>query len=75
MQLRSRFGDVFSLQLAWTPVVVINGLEAVREALVQRSEDTSDRPPAHVYEHLGFGPQAQGKRRGGQAAAVGQGPQ
>ncbi|XP_036281400.1 cytochrome P450 2D14 [Pipistrellus kuhlii] len=59
-QLRSRFGDVFSLQLAWTPVVVINGLEAVREALVQRSEDTSDRPPAPVYEHLGFGPQAQG---------------
>nr|KAF6274076.1 cytochrome P450 family 2 subfamily D member 6 [Pipistrellus kuhlii] len=60
-QLRSRFGDVFSLQLAWTPVVVINGLEAVREALVQRSEDTSDRPPAPVYEHLGFGPQAQGR--------------
>nr|KAF6368086.1 cytochrome P450 family 2 subfamily D member 6 [Myotis myotis] len=59
-QLRSRFGDVFSLQLAWTPVVVVSGLAAVREALVHRSEDTADRPPSPIYEHLGFGPRAQG---------------
>ncbi|XP_070267335.1 cytochrome P450 2D14-like isoform X2 [Myotis yumanensis] len=59
-QLRSRFGDVFSLQLAWTPVVVVNGLAAVREALVHRSEDTADRPPSPTFEHLGFGPRAQG---------------
>ncbi|KAM6216537.1 cytochrome P450 2D17-like [Rhynchocyon petersi] len=61
-QLRRRFGDVFSLQLAWTPVVVINGLEAVREALVLRSDDTADRPPASpVEEYLGFGPRSQGR--------------
>uniref|UniRef100_G3UBC9 Cytochrome P450 n=1 Tax=Loxodonta africana TaxID=9785 RepID=G3UBC9_LOXAF len=59
-QLRRRFGDVFSIQLAWTPVVVLNGLKAVREALVLRGEDTADRPPVPVYEHLGFGPRAQG---------------
>nr|XP_023486805.1 cytochrome P450 2D14 isoform X3 [Equus caballus] len=63
-RLRRRFGDVFSLQLAWTPVVVLNGLAAMREALVHRGEDTSDRPPAVVYEHLGYGPHAEGKRRG-----------
>ncbi|XP_014306652.1 cytochrome P450 2D15-like [Myotis lucifugus] len=68
-QLRSRFGDVFSLQLAWTPVVVVNGLAAVREALVHRSEDTADRPPSPTFEHLGFGPRAQGKRRTGPTAA------
>ncbi|KAM6216496.1 uncharacterized protein ACDL77_010072 [Rhynchocyon petersi] len=60
-QLRRRFGDVFSLQLAWTPVVVINGLEAVREALVLRSEDTADRPPSPVDEFVGFGPRSQGR--------------
>nr|XP_003419778.2 cytochrome P450 2D17-like isoform X3 [Loxodonta africana] len=60
-QLRRRFGDVFSIQLAWTPVVVLNGLKAVREALVLRGEDTADRPPVPVYEHLGFGPRAQGR--------------
>ncbi|PNJ37389.1 CYP2D7 isoform 3 [Pongo abelii] len=60
-QLRRRFGDVFSLQLAWTPVVVLNGLAAVREALVTRGEDTADRPPAPIYQVLGFGPRSQGR--------------
>ncbi|PNI48623.1 CYP2D7 isoform 7 [Pan troglodytes] len=62
-QLRRRFGDVFSLQLAWTPVVVLNGLAAVREAMVTRGEDTADRPPAPIYQVLGFGPRSQGKQR------------
>lgn len=69
LQLRRRFGNVFSLQQVWTPVVVLNGLAAVREALVYRSQDTSDRPPPAVYEHLGYGPRAEGKRRG-QAASL-----
>ncbi|XP_069346726.1 cytochrome P450 2D17-like isoform X1 [Eulemur rufifrons] len=59
-QLRRRFGDVYSLQLAWTPVVVLNGLEAVREALVKHNEDTADRPPSPISEHLGHGPHAEG---------------
>uniref|UniRef100_A0A8C9DZB4 Cytochrome P450 n=1 Tax=Phocoena sinus TaxID=42100 RepID=A0A8C9DZB4_PHOSS len=60
-QLRRRFGDVFSLQQVWTPVVVLNGLAAVREALVYRSQDNYDRPPATVYEHMGYGPRSEGK--------------
>ncbi|XP_073940700.1 cytochrome P450 2D17-like [Castor canadensis] len=59
-KLRRRFGNVFSLQLAWKPVVVLNGLAAVREALVTRNEDTADRPPMPIYEHLGFGPRSKG---------------
>uniref|UniRef100_A0A8C9HUU7 Cytochrome P450 2D6 n=1 Tax=Piliocolobus tephrosceles TaxID=591936 RepID=A0A8C9HUU7_9PRIM len=59
-QLRRRFGDVFSLQLAWTPVVVLNGLAAVREALVTCGEDTADRPPLPIYQVLGIGPRSQG---------------
>uniref|UniRef100_A0AAA9T0Z4 Cytochrome P450 family 2 subfamily D member 43 n=1 Tax=Bos taurus TaxID=9913 RepID=A0AAA9T0Z4_BOVIN len=59
-QLRRRFGNVFSLQQVWTPVVVLNGLAAVREALVYRSQDTADRPPQALYKHLGFGPRAEG---------------
>lgn len=66
---------MFSLQLAWTPVVVLNGLEAVREALVYHSEDTADRPPMPIYEHLGFGPRSQGKRRrGADRGPAGTGP-
>ncbi|XP_013366911.1 PREDICTED: cytochrome P450 2D17-like isoform X1 [Chinchilla lanigera] len=59
-KLRGRFGDVFSLQLVWKPVVVLNGLAAVREALVSHSEDTADRPPMPIYEHLGIGQRSQG---------------
>ncbi|KAI4586095.1 hypothetical protein MJG53_003882 [Ovis ammon polii x Ovis aries] len=68
-QLRRRFGNVFSLQQVWTPVVVLNGLAAVREALVYCNQDTSDRPPPAVYEHVGYGPRAEGKWRG-QAASL-----
>uniref|UniRef100_H0UZC7 Cytochrome P450 n=1 Tax=Cavia porcellus TaxID=10141 RepID=H0UZC7_CAVPO len=59
-KLRHQFGDVFSLQFAWTPVVVVNGLAAMREALVNDKEDTSDRPPLATNELIGFGPKAQG---------------
>ncbi|XP_022374664.1 cytochrome P450 2D15 isoform X3 [Enhydra lutris kenyoni] len=60
-QLRQRFGNVFTVHLAWTPMVVLNGLDAVREALVYHSEDTADRPPMPIYEHLGFKPHSQGR--------------
>nr|XP_048300990.1 cytochrome P450 2D27-like isoform X2 [Myodes glareolus] len=59
-KLRQRYGDVFSLQLAWNPVVVINGLKAVREVLVTCGEDTADRPPFPVYDHLGYGHKSKG---------------
>ncbi|GAB1299655.1 Cytochrome P450 [Apodemus speciosus] len=59
-QLRCRFGDLFSLQLAFESVVVLNGLTVLREALVRYSEDTADRPPLHFNDQLGFGPRSQG---------------
>ncbi|XP_052603448.1 cytochrome P450 2D20-like isoform X1 [Peromyscus californicus insignis] len=59
-KLRQRYGDVFSLQMAWKPVVVVNGLKAVREVLVNCGEDTSDRPPMPIYNHLGYGHKSKG---------------
>ncbi|CAO2601520.1 Cytochrome P450 2D20 [Lemmus lemmus] len=60
-ELRQRYGDKFSLQMALNPMVVINGLKAVREVLVTCGEDTADRPPIPIFEHLGFGPKSRGK--------------
>ncbi|XP_052603440.1 cytochrome P450 2D3-like isoform X2 [Peromyscus californicus insignis] len=60
-KLRQRYGDIFSLQMAWKPMVVINGLKAVREVLVNRGEDTADRPPMPIFQHMGYGPKATGK--------------
>ncbi|XP_051015319.1 cytochrome P450 2D3-like [Acomys russatus] len=59
-KLRNRYGDVFSLQMAWKPVIVINGLKAVREALVTCGEDTADRPKMPMFQHFGHGHKAQG---------------
>ncbi|XP_069882412.1 cytochrome P450 2D17-like isoform X2 [Dipodomys merriami] len=59
-KLQRRFGEVVSLHMGWSPAVVVNGLEAVREALVKHSEDTADRPPMPIYEHVGYGPRSQG---------------
>ena len=42
-------------------MVVINGLKAVREVLVTCGEDTADRPPLPIYDHMGYGSKAKGK--------------
>ncbi|XP_031214087.1 cytochrome P450 2D26 isoform X2 [Mastomys coucha] len=59
-KLQNRYGDVFSLQMAWKPVVVINGLKSVRELLVTCGEDTADRPLLPIYNHLGYGHKSKG---------------
>ncbi|XP_021010870.1 cytochrome P450 2D3 [Mus caroli] len=59
-KLQNRYGDVFSLQKAWKPVVVISGLKAVREVLVTCGEDTADRPEMPIFQHLGYGEKAKG---------------
>ncbi|XP_051016036.1 cytochrome P450 2D10-like [Acomys russatus] len=59
-KLRNRYGDVFSLQMAWKPVVIINGVKAVREALLTCGEDTADRPVVPIFEYLGLRPRSQG---------------
>ncbi|XP_029495169.1 cytochrome P450 2D15-like [Oncorhynchus nerka] len=43
-RLKRRYGNVFSLYIGSQPVVVLNGLEAVREALVTRTAEFSGRP-------------------------------
>ncbi|KAL6092407.1 hypothetical protein STEG23_031765 [Scotinomys teguina] len=81
-KLRQRYGDVFSLQMAWKPMIVVNGLKAVKEVLVNCGEDTADRPPMPIFQHMGYGPKAKGKvlsggrdwiraRHGGQCKLMG----
>ncbi|KAM8967553.1 cytochrome P450 2D15-like [Pelodytes ibericus] len=53
-KLRKQYGNIFSLQLFSEQAVVLNGLEAVKEALVSKSEDTADRPHFAIFDHLGF---------------------
>uniref|UniRef100_A0A8C6HDE0 Cytochrome P450 n=1 Tax=Mus spicilegus TaxID=10103 RepID=A0A8C6HDE0_MUSSI len=59
-KLQNRYGDVFSLQMAWKPMIVINGLKAMKEMLLTCGEDTADRPPVPIFEYLGVKPGSQG---------------
>ncbi|XP_075689729.1 cytochrome P450 2D14-like isoform X4 [Rhinoderma darwinii] len=53
-QLRKEFGNVFSLQYFWKKIVVLNGFEVMKEALINRSEDIADRPRFPIYEKIGY---------------------
>ncbi|XP_021360956.1 cytochrome P450 2B5-like [Mizuhopecten yessoensis] len=46
-QLRVKFGDVFSLTLGRNLLVVINGVDALKEAFIKRADDFSDRPDTY----------------------------
>nr|AAA39878.1 cytochrome P450cb [Mus musculus domesticus] len=59
-KLQNRYGDVFSLQMGWKPMVVINGLKAMKEVLLTCGEDTADRPQVPIFEYLGVKPGSQG---------------
>ncbi|XP_074810546.1 cytochrome P450 2D14-like [Natator depressus] len=59
-QLSKKYGDVFSLQNCWSNLIVVNGFKAVKEALVQKSEDFADRPYFPIYEQLGYGENSEG---------------
>nr|AXE15625.1 cytochrome P450 2D3-like protein [Eremias argus] len=59
-QLSKKYGNIYSLQNFWTNVVVLNGFKAVKEALVNKSEDFADRPFFPAYRHLGYGEYNQG---------------
>ncbi|XP_069823410.1 cytochrome P450 2D15-like [Dendropsophus ebraccatus] len=59
-QLRKEFGDVFSLQYFWRKIVVLNGFEVLKEALINRSEDIADRPRFPIYEKIGYAGDSKG---------------
>lgn len=43
-QLRKDYGDVYSIYLGTRPAVIVNGLQAIKEALVNKGAEFSGRP-------------------------------
>ncbi|KAM6926541.1 cytochrome P450 2D15-like [Lycodopsis pacificus] len=50
-RLAKRYGNVYSLFFGPRPVVVINGLQALKEALVNKAADFSGRPQDIMVKH------------------------
>ncbi|XP_053361821.1 cytochrome P450 2F2-like [Clarias gariepinus] len=50
--LAERYGNVYSLYLGRSPAVVLNGLNAIKEALVTKYADFSGRPQNLLISHM-----------------------
>ncbi len=48
--LAKKYGDVFQVRIFFQPVVVLNGLETIRQALLKQQDDFAGRP--HFYTLL-----------------------
>ncbi|VTJ64335.1 Hypothetical predicted protein [Marmota monax] len=52
IQLAQTHGNVFTVWVGPTPVVVLNGFQAVKEALISNSEQFSGRPLTPLFQDL-----------------------
>ncbi|KAH9494441.1 hypothetical protein Btru_020020 [Bulinus truncatus] len=46
-------GEIFSLNMAGTLMVVLNGYDLIKETLVKRADEFTDRPPFYMDKALG----------------------
>ena len=53
--LRSVYGDVYQIQMGTWPTVVINGIDAIKQAMCKQSEDFAGRPSFFSFGYLAKG--------------------
>ncbi|XP_077130966.1 cytochrome P450 2K1-like [Ranitomeya variabilis] len=55
MQLSEKYGDIFTLHFGPKKMVILAGYRIIKEALVTRAEDFSERPTTPVFDILSNG--------------------
>ncbi|XP_054438996.1 cytochrome P450 1A1-like [Pteronotus mesoamericanus] len=51
-EMRKKYGDVFLIRLGMVPVVVVNGMEMVKQVLHKNGEHFAGRPKMHAFSFL-----------------------
>lgn len=53
--MSKRYGPVYQIQIGMRPVVVLNGSETVRQALIKQGEDFAGRPDLYSFQYINNG--------------------
>lgn len=53
--MTKRFGDVYQIQIGMRPVVVLSGIDTVRQALIKQGEDFASRPNLYSFQFINDG--------------------
>ncbi|XP_068169487.1 cytochrome P450 1A1 [Antennarius striatus] len=53
--MSKRYGDVFQIQIGMRPIVVLSGIETVRQALIKQGEEFASRPDLYSFRHINDG--------------------
>ncbi|XP_077174259.1 cytochrome P450 1A4-like [Paroedura picta] len=54
-EMSQHYGDVMQIQLGTRPVLVLSGLETIRQALVKQGEDFMGRPDLYSFQFISEG--------------------
>ncbi|NWU17733.1 CP1A5 protein, partial [Cephalopterus ornatus] len=54
-KLSQKYGDVMEVRIGMRPVLVLSGLETIKQALVKQGEDFMGRPDLHSFRYVADG--------------------
>ncbi|NXS91437.1 CP1A5 protein, partial [Jacana jacana] len=54
-RLSQKYGDIMEIRIGTRPVLVLSGLETIRQALVKQGEDFMGRPDLHSFQYIADG--------------------
>lgn len=55
LQLAEKYGNVYSLRMGQTWMVVLNSFKVLKEALVNQGDSVADRPDSPLQTDIGHG--------------------
>lgn len=53
--MSKRYGDVFQIQIGMRPIVVLSGIETIRQALVKQGDEFAGRPDLYSFRFINDG--------------------